>query len=136
MDDEDATASALTKSCTRCGYGDIKQYFRFCPGCGQMVELHASEGTLEDIEAAHKNGPRQGLITQMGRHTLKEWAERAVGLSAEGLKRRGRLNAQQHSEDVYLAPLFDILKHGQSTSAQNVARYGDDMASLIQDATL
>jgi glutamate--cysteine ligase len=95
-----------------------------------------NEVSLEDIEAAHKNGPRQGLMTQMGRHTLKEWGERAVALSAEGLKRRARLNGQQHSEDVYLSPLFDILKHGQSTSERNVARYGDDIASLIQDATL
>jgi glutamate--cysteine ligase len=95
-----------------------------------------NEVSLEDIEAAHKNGPRQGLMTQMGRHTLKEWGERAVALSAEGLKRRNRLNPQGNSEDVYLSPLFDILKHGQSTSQRNVARYGDDIASLIQDATL
>jgi len=52
MDDDDVTSGALTKNCTRCGYGDMEQHFRFCPCCGQMVELHASAGTLEDIEAA------------------------------------------------------------------------------------
>ncbi|MFM7631489.1 MAG: glutamate--cysteine ligase [Alphaproteobacteria bacterium] len=94
------------------------------------------EVSLEDIASAHQNGPRQGLMTPMGPYTLKEWGERAVALSAEGLKRRARMNAQQHSEVIYLTPLFDILNHGQSPGQRNVALYGNNVISLIRDATL
>jgi glutamate--cysteine ligase len=94
------------------------------------------EVRLEDIEAAHQNGPKQGLATKMGKHTLKEWAERAVTLSAEGLKRRAQINTQGQDESLYLAPLQETLKTGASPSQRNVAQYGEDVAGLIRAGTV
>ena len=67
--------------------------------------------------------PKAGLKAQIGGHSLHELARSALALSAAGLKRRARLDAQGRDETRFLAPLAEILSHHQTQAEALLAKF-------------
>jgi glutamate--cysteine ligase len=77
----------------------------------------------ETRQQARDDVPRLGLKTQVGGHSLLDIARSALALSAAGLKRRARKNAQGQDETHYLAPLSEILSTHHSRAETLLARF-------------
>lgn len=90
--------------------------------------LEAVHGLVRDIsyqelQRQRAEVPRLGLAVPFGHGTLRDLARQVVGLAAQGLKSRAKLNHAGTDERVYLEPLQAIAE-GSPTQAEHwLARY-------------
>lgn len=77
----------------------------------------------EDRQRLRDAVPKQGLKAQVQGHALHEIARSALALSAAGLARRARKDAQGRDEAHFLAPLAEILAAKRSHAEDLLARY-------------
>jgi glutamate--cysteine ligase len=85
--------------------------------------LSAAEALLhragwEDAMTARAAVPRQGLAAPWQGGTLRDIAGEVVGIARDGLRARGRLNADGDDEQAYLNPLQAIAA-GEPTQAEH-----------------
>lgn len=79
--------------------------------------------TLEERHHLRDSVPRQGLRTLHRGEHLRAVAERALAISAEGLRRRNRLNRNGMDERIYLDPLLEFAAAGISPADRKLALY-------------
>jgi glutamate--cysteine ligase len=91
-----------------------------------------------DVLALRNAVPRTGVNTAFGKGTLRDLAREVLAIAADGLKARGRRNAQGADESGYLAPLQEIAAGGPSQAEQWLARYhgawGGDASRIFAEA--
>ncbi|MBN8899085.1 MAG: glutamate--cysteine ligase, partial [Rhodospirillales bacterium] len=92
--------------------------------------LAAAESLLremrwEDAVALRSAVPRQGLATPFRGGTLRDLARDAVAIAADGLRARGRLDAQGRDESRFLEPLQTIVEGAPTQAEHWLARYRD-----------
>ncbi|WP_343195089.1 glutamate--cysteine ligase [Lysobacter sp. TY2-98] len=73
--------------------------------------------TLEEQHALRDGVPRQALDLPFRGGTVLDLARESLKISAAGLKRRARINANGADESIFLAPLVEIVESGV-TAAQ------------------
>lgn len=82
--------------------------------------------------------PESGLGTAFGRGTLRDLARQVVGIAADGLKARAKLNHKGEDERIYLAPLEEIAAGGPTQAEHWLARYRDvwngDITRIFNEA--
>jgi glutamate--cysteine ligase len=80
--------------------------------------------TIEDHARIREQVPRLALATQGPRgRTFRELGRRVLEISAEGLKRRARLNGAGEDESIHLAPLHEIVDSGLTAAERLLERY-------------
>jgi glutamate--cysteine ligase len=79
--------------------------------------------TVEELEALRRDVPRLALKTPFRGGTLRDLALRALAISAEGLRRRARLNANQVDERMFLEPLFEFATANQTPAERKLELY-------------
>ncbi len=86
------------------------------------AELTSNIGydVLQDLRLAV---PRTGLATPYGPGTLRELARDAVIIADQGLRARGRPNADGLDERIYLSPLHHIAAGGPTQAERWLSRY-------------
>jgi glutamate--cysteine ligase len=79
--------------------------------------------TLEERHHLRDSVPRLGLRTLHRGESLRAVAERVLAISAEGLRRRNRLNRNGVDERIYLEPLLEYAVAGISPADRKLALY-------------
>lgn len=79
--------------------------------------------SYEQLIALREAVPRSGLDIAFGKGTLRDLAREVVAIAAEGLRARGRLNAADEDERMYLAPLQEIADGGPTQAEYWLGRY-------------
>jgi len=79
--------------------------------------------SAEDRQALRDAAPREGLRATIAGRSLLDVARDALALSAEGLKRRKRLNWMGEDETVHLGPLMQVVDAGRTLAEDLLARY-------------
>jgi len=87
--------------------------------------------TLEERHHLRDTVPRLGLRTQHRGESLRAVAERVLAISAEGLRRRNRLNRNGVDERIYLEPLLEYAVAGISPADRKLALYHGAWAGSI-----
>jgi glutamate--cysteine ligase len=86
---------------------------------------HATSAGLRPLVA------RQALDAPLGTFTVRDIARDMIAIAAQGLRNRGRLNAQGQDESIYLAPLHEIV-NGAPTQAEHwLARFNGEWAGDV-----
>ncbi|MFD1745883.1 glutamate--cysteine ligase [Rhizobium helianthi] len=75
----------------------------------QAAEDVTKDWSLEDVSALRDAVPAQGLSATIKGQSLMDIAREIVTISADGLKRRQRLNSEGQDESIFLQPLEEIL---------------------------
>jgi glutamate--cysteine ligase len=82
--------------------------------------------------------PQSGLATPFGPGTLRDLARDAVIIADQGLRARGRPNADGLDERLYLSPLHHIVAGGPTQAEHWLARYhgawGGDVRRIFDEA--
>jgi glutamate--cysteine ligase len=107
--------------------------------------LSAAEALLcgagwEDAVAARAAVPRQGLATPWRGGTLRDIVSDVVAIAQDGLRARGRLNANGQDEQAYLEPL-EAIAAGAPTQAEHwLERYSGpwrgDVGRIFPEAAI
>jgi len=79
--------------------------------------------SLDERNALRDQVPRLGLRTPLRGGTVRAVAEQAIAISAEGLRRRARLNRNGADERIYLEPLVEYAAAGISPADRKLALY-------------
>lgn len=79
--------------------------------------------TLAERNALRDQVPRLGLRAPLRGGTARAVAEQAIAISAEGLRRRARLNRNGVDERIYLEPLLEYAAAGISPADRKLALY-------------
>lgn len=92
------------------------------------ASLDAAWALCKDWSLAERNAlrdqvPRLGLRTPLRGGTVRAVAEQALAISAEGLRRRARLNRNGVDERIYLEPLVEYAAAGISPADRKLALY-------------
>jgi glutamate--cysteine ligase len=70
--------------------------------------------TANDVEAGRISAARDGLQGQLGGYAMHRLAEQLVTIAEGGLQRRARTNSSGQDETIFLAPLQQIVKSGET----------------------
>jgi glutamate--cysteine ligase len=109
--------------------------------------LAAAESLLRgagwpDAVAMREAVPRQGLTTKLpwGEGILRDLARDVVAIAADGLRARGRRDAEGRDESVFLAPLQAIVTGGPTQAEHWLARWraswGGDVRKIFAEAAI
>ena len=83
--------------------------------------------TIEEREQLRHEVPRLALETPVpGGGTMQDLARRTVAIAAEGLTRRGRLNAAGDNEGGFLDPLHEVIATGQTPADRLLDKYHNE----------
>ncbi len=93
-----------------------------------QTSLDAAWDLVKDLTRDERNALRDGVAKHALKlpfrgGTLHELAIEAVRISAHGLRRRARLNANGADESIYLEPLLEILDAGQTPAERKLELY-------------
>ncbi|WP_440224269.1 glutamate--cysteine ligase [Dokdonella sp. MW10] len=93
-----------------------------------QTSLDAAWDLVKDFTRDERNALRDGVAKHALKlpfrgGTLHELAIEAVRISAHGLRRRARLNANGADESIYLEPLLEILDAGQTPAERKLELY-------------
>jgi glutamate--cysteine ligase len=101
------------------------------------AELTAGIG-FETLQSLRAQVPQSGLATPFGPGTLRDLARDAVIIADQGLRARGRPNADGLDERLYLSPLHHIVAGGPTQAEHWLARYhgawGGDVRRIFDEA--
>src|SRR5690606_1651932 len=92
------------------------------------TSLDAAWDLVKDFSREERNAlragvPKHGLKLPFGRGSLREIAIEALKISAQGLKRRARLNAHGTDESHFLDPLIEIVDANETPAERKLALY-------------
>jgi len=76
--------------------------------------------------------PKLGLATPTAHGPMRQLARQVLDIAARGLRRRARCNAQGQDEQLFLAPLWDVVESGQSAAAGKLARFHGEWNGQIE----
>ena len=104
------------------------------------AEALLREATWEDAVALRAAVPREGLAATWRGGSLRDLARDAVAISRDGLRARGRHNAEGLDESILLAPL-EAIAAGEPTQAEQwLARYHQawqgDVRTIFREAAI
>lgn len=87
--------------------------------------------TAEEREELRNSVPKSALQTPFRGTTVGDLARQALRIARLGLKNRGRINAKNQDETIYLAPLERIAATGRTFSDELLARYNGEWRGNI-----
>ena len=87
--------------------------------------------SINSRQALRAAVPKTALRTRFRSSTVGEIARHALQISRLGLKNRGRINAKNQDETLYLAPLDVISGNQRTVSDLLLARYNGDWHGKI-----
>ena len=76
--------------------------------------------SLDERNALRDQVPRLGLKVPHRGGTLRDLAVEALKISAEGLRRRARLNGKGQDERVFLEPVIDVVEANQTAAERKL----------------
>ena len=79
--------------------------------------------TIEEMMSLRDAVPRQALKTPFRKSTLQQVALQVLEISRMGLKNRRRRTAHTDDEALFLDPLFEIARSGQTPAEELLANY-------------
>ena len=79
--------------------------------------------SLEERNALRDGVPRHGLKLPFRSGSLRDIAIEALKLSAEGLRRRARRNADGADESIFLMPLIEIAEANETPAERKIALF-------------
>src|SRR5690606_13692674 len=79
--------------------------------------------TREERNALRDGVPRHGLKLPFRGGSVRDLATEALKISAQGLKRRARLNAHGTDESHFLDPLIEIVAANETPAERKLALY-------------
>jgi glutamate--cysteine ligase len=79
--------------------------------------------TIEEMLALRADVPRQALKTPFRKTTLQQIALQVLEISRMGLKNRRKQTAHSDDESLFLDPLFEIARSGQTPAEELLANY-------------
>ena len=79
--------------------------------------------SLEERNALRDGVPRHGLKLPFRKGSLRDIAIEALKISAEGLRRRARRNAEGADESIFLMPLMEIVEANETPAERKIALY-------------
>ncbi|MHC9084198.1 glutamate--cysteine ligase [Luteimonas sp. RIT-PG2_3] len=90
-----------------------------------QTALDAAWDLVKDFSLGERNAlrdqvPRLGLKVPHRGGTLRDLAVEALKISAEGLRRRARLNGKGQDERVFLEPLIDVVEANQTAAERKL----------------
>jgi len=90
--------------------------------------------TAADVEAGRISAARDGLQGQLGSYAMHKLAEQLLAIAAGGLQRRAKINGEGQDESIFLAPLQQIVKSGETRADMLLRLYhgswGEDITRL------
>ncbi|WP_210414119.1 glutamate--cysteine ligase [Luteithermobacter gelatinilyticus] len=93
--------------------------------------------SLEDHDYLRREVPKTALKTPFGKGTVLDLARDLLDISAEGLKRRGKLNSTGEDERIFLNSLFAIAESGRTQAEVLLEKYhkewNGDITRLFSD---
>jgi glutamate--cysteine ligase len=93
--------------------------------------------TAEERQALRDMVPKQALRAPFRNTNVLELARRMLEISAEGLRRRARLDAAGMSEDGFINPLREIVARGRTRAEELLHSFhyewGGDLGRLFQE---
>ena len=104
------------------------------------AEALLREATWEDAATLRAAVPREGLAATWRGGSLRDLARDAVAISRDGLRARGRHNAEGLDESIFLGPL-EAIAAGEPTQAEQwLARYHQawqgDVRTIFREAAI
>ncbi|MFO1069979.1 MAG: glutamate--cysteine ligase [Geminicoccaceae bacterium] len=84
------------------------------------AEQVVADWTLGEMADLRRNVPRQGLHAPFRRGTVLDVARRVVGLAADGLARRARINWDGRDETHYIRRVQEIVERGRSPAEEKL----------------
>jgi len=90
--------------------------------------------TAEERQALRDAVPRQALKATIRGRSVGDLAREVLALSAAGLTRRARLDAQGRDEAVYLAPLFEIAERGRTAAEDLLEKFHGAWGGSVEPA--
>ncbi|MCE1234809.1 MAG: glutamate--cysteine ligase [Hyphomicrobiales bacterium] len=94
-----------------------------------------ADWTAEERQALRDAVPRSALATPFRDRTVREVAREALAISREGLKRRGRRDAEGRDEAVHLDVLDEIVASGKTFAERLIADFeanGRDLDRVLR----
>jgi glutamate--cysteine ligase len=116
---------------------DVGPADRICALAALMVGLYYDSDALTaagdlvsgwsatERQTLRDEAPRLGLAARIAGRDLRDVAREALDIARAGLKRRGRIDAANQDESVYLAPLDEIVADGHVPAQRWIARFND-----------
>ncbi|MBI5163420.1 MAG: glutamate--cysteine ligase, partial [Magnetospirillum sp.] len=92
---------------------------RALDGAWQLVKAWSAE----EREQLRRDVPRLGLNATIAGRSVREVASEVLGLAADGLKRRGRLNDSGRDETIFLDTLRAIAESGRTPAEEMLEAY-------------
>ncbi len=90
--------------------------------------------SASDRQTLRDDVPRLGLAAAIKGRSLRDIAREVVNLSAEGLRRRARLDAAGNDERQYLHALNRIIDAGHSPAQDWIARFAGEWGNSVDPA--
>ncbi len=90
--------------------------------------------TIEEMMSLRDSVPRQALKTPFRKSTLQQVALQVLEISRMGLKNRRRQTAHTDDESLFLDPLFEIARSGQTPAEELLANYHGRWAGSVDPA--
>ena len=92
------------------------------------TSLDAAWDLVKDYSREERNAlrdgvPKYGLKLPFRNGSLRDIATEALKISAAGLKRRARLNANGADESIFLDPLIEIVAANETPAERKLALY-------------
>lgn len=105
------------------------------------AETIIAQWSVADLQAMRDIVPTLGFKTPVkGFKTMQKLAEITLEIAEKGLQRRARFNDKQESEAIYLAPLHQLVKDGQTHAEWLLDNYHnlwqEDIAQVFNATTL
>ncbi len=101
------------------------------------VETFTSSWTYEEVLAMRNAAPELGIAAPFRNTTLREIARDVLAISRDGLKRRGRLNADGYDESSFLYTLEEVVARGTTSAEEMVnayhTRWGDSIEPVFME---
>jgi glutamate--cysteine ligase len=90
--------------------------------------------TADERQQLRDDVPRLGLRATIQGRSLRDVARDVLQLSADGLKRRARLDANGRDESLYLAPLQQIVGSGRTLAEVMIDQFKGEWNQSVQPA--
>jgi glutamate--cysteine ligase len=87
--------------------------------------------TLEERHALRDGVPKQALKLPFRGASVRELAQRALEISAAGLQRRARLNANDADERIFLTPLMEFADANETPAERKLSLFHGEWAGSI-----
>ena len=88
--------------------------------------------TAKDVEDARMQAARHGLKGTLGDRSMSEMAVQMVDIAAQGLRRRGNVDAKGNDEVSFIEPLIEIAESGVTKAEIMLNHYHQDWDGHVE----